>query len=107
MGWTRGSEAGPQPITLKARDSVENGGDGVKALAVPDANPHLWTIQHEGCNNVSYIDFCLTVVCSTLRFLRPRLHGDDFVLSLMINHLHLPFTTGEKFLKMELFISAT
>lgn len=81
MGWTWEGEAGPQPITLKGRDIVEDREDGVKSFAVPDENRHLWTIQHEGCNNVSYIDLCLTIMCSTLRFLRPRLHGDGFVQS--------------------------
>ena len=78
MGWTWGSEAGPQLITLKARDSVENGGDGVEAVAVPNESAHLWKIKHEGCKKVSYIDFCLTVACNTLGFLRLRLHGYDF-----------------------------
>lgn len=55
LKWKEGSLAGPQPITLKDRS------DGVKACAIPNENCHLWTIQHEGRNNVSYVDFCCVV----------------------------------------------
>lgn len=55
LGWAKGSEADPQPITFKDGDIVENGGDGVEAFAIPNANPPFWSIRHEGRVNVSYI----------------------------------------------------
>ena len=53
MGWSRGSEAGPQPISFKNQKSAEES-DGVEASA-PFSSPH-WVIAPEGCQKVSCTD---------------------------------------------------
>lgn len=55
MGWMWGSEAGPQPISLKGQKCDGDESDGVEASA-PLCSAH-WTIEHEGRKNVSYTDY--------------------------------------------------
>lgn len=50
-----GSEAGPQPISLKGQKCDGDESDGVEASA-PLCSAH-WTIEHEGRKNVSYTDY--------------------------------------------------
>ena len=58
-GWTWGSEAGPQPITLKGGDSDGSSCDGVEVLAVPDHSPqNYWRMLHVGRKSVSFMHFC-------------------------------------------------